>query len=66
LTTGPQSIAQKLWTMILLLPALSQGTLSASTYFSDFNAGQPLGISVHDHIIIGKFDHASMRGMKLI
>jgi len=30
------------------------------------NAGQPLGISVHDHIIIGKFDHASMRGMKLI
>jgi DNA repair protein RadC len=26
----------------------------------------PLGISVHDHIIVGKNGHASMRGMKLI
>jgi len=27
---------------------------------------QPLGISVHDHIIVGKDGHASLRGMKLI
>jgi DNA repair protein RadC len=26
----------------------------------------PLGISVHDHIIVGKNGHASMRGMRLI
>jgi hypothetical protein len=25
-----------------------------------------LGISVHDHIIVGKSGHASLRGMKLI
>jgi DNA repair protein RadC len=27
---------------------------------------KPLGISVHDHIIIGRHDHASMKGMGLI
>ena len=27
---------------------------------------QPLGISVHDHIIVGKDGHASLKGMKLI
>jgi DNA repair protein RadC len=27
---------------------------------------QPLGISVHDHIIVGKNGHASLRGMRLI
>jgi len=27
---------------------------------------KPLGISVHDHIIVGKNGHASLRGMKLI
>jgi DNA repair protein RadC len=27
---------------------------------------EPLGISVHDHIIVGKNGHASLRGMKLI
>jgi hypothetical protein len=26
----------------------------------------PLGISVHDHIIVGKNGHASMKGMRLI
>ena len=26
----------------------------------------PLGIAVHDHIIVGKNGHASLRGMKLI
>jgi DNA repair protein RadC len=26
----------------------------------------PLGISVHDHIIVGKNGHVSLKGMKLI
>jgi DNA repair protein RadC len=26
----------------------------------------PLGISVHDHIIVGKSGHASLKGMRLI
>jgi DNA repair protein RadC len=27
---------------------------------------RPLGISVHDHIIVGKDGHASLKGLKLI
>ena len=27
---------------------------------------KPLGISVHDHIIVGKQGHASLKGLKLI
>jgi DNA repair protein RadC len=27
---------------------------------------KPLGISVHDHIIVGKEGHASLKGLKLI
>jgi DNA repair protein RadC len=27
---------------------------------------KPLGITVHDHIIVGKNGHASLKGMKLI
>jgi DNA repair protein RadC len=30
------------------------------------SVAKPLGISVHDHIIVGKDGHASLRGMKLI
>jgi DNA repair protein RadC len=30
------------------------------------NIAQPLGISVHDHIIVGKNGHTSLRGLKLI
>jgi DNA repair protein RadC len=26
----------------------------------------PLGISVHDHIIVGKNGHANLKGLKLI
>jgi DNA repair protein RadC len=26
----------------------------------------PLGIAVHDHIIVGKSGHASLKGMKLM
>ena len=29
-------------------------------------AAAPLGIELHDHIIIGRDGHASLRGMKLI
>ncbi len=27
---------------------------------------EPLGISVHDHIIVGKDGHTSLKGLKLI
>jgi DNA repair protein RadC len=27
---------------------------------------KPLGISVHDHIIVGRNGHASLKGMRLI
>ena len=27
---------------------------------------KPLGISVHDHIVVGKEGHASLKGLKLI
>jgi DNA repair protein RadC len=27
---------------------------------------KPLGIAVHDHIIVGKGGHASLKGMRLI
>lgn len=30
------------------------------------NTAKPLGIAVHDHIIIGKDGHASMKGLRLI
>jgi DNA repair protein RadC len=30
------------------------------------NTAKPLGITVHDHIIIGKDGHASMKGLRLI
>ena len=29
------------------------------------NTAQPLGITVHDHIIIGKDGHASMKSLRL-
>ena len=30
------------------------------------NVATPLGIAVHDHIIVGKEGHASLKGLKLI
>jgi hypothetical protein len=30
------------------------------------NIATPLGIAVHDHVIVGKNGHASLKGMKLI
>jgi len=32
----------------------------------DRRRGKPLGIAVHDHIIVGKDGHASLKGMRLI
>jgi DNA repair protein RadC len=29
-------------------------------------AARPLGVSVHDHIIVGRTGHASLKGMRLI
>jgi DNA repair protein RadC len=30
------------------------------------NAAQPIGITIHDHVIIGRSGHASMKGLRLI
>ena len=30
------------------------------------DVAKPLGIAVHDHIIVGKSGHASLRGLRLI
>ena len=30
------------------------------------DVAKPLGISVHDHLIVGKDGHASLKGLKLI
>jgi len=30
------------------------------------DVAKPLGITLHDHIIIGKSGHASLRGLRLI
>jgi len=30
------------------------------------DAARPFGISVHDHIIVGKDGHASLKGLRLI
>ena len=34
--------------------------------FNGFSDETALGISVHDHIIVGKNGHASLKGMRLI
>ncbi len=45
-------------------PSPSQADIRMTKAIIDIAA--PLGISVHDHIIVGKSGHASMKGMKLI
>ncbi len=30
------------------------------------DVAEPLGIAVHDHVIVGRHGHASLRGLKLI
>ena len=45
-------------------PTPSQADIQMTKAIVDI--ATPLGISVHDHIIVGKNGHASLRGMKLI
>ena len=45
-------------------PAPSQADIRMTRGIADI--ADPLGIVVHDHIIVGKNGHASMRGLKLI
>jgi DNA repair protein RadC len=45
-------------------PTPSQADVQMTRAIVDIAA--PLGISVHDHIIVGKNGHASMKGLKLI
>jgi DNA repair protein RadC len=33
---------------------------------SVIDAGKPFGIAVHDHIVVGKDGHASLKGLGLI
>jgi DNA repair protein RadC len=45
-------------------PTPSQADIQMTKAIIDI--AQPLGISVHDHIIVGKNGHASLKGMRLI
>ena len=45
-------------------PTPSQADIHMTRAIIDI--ASPLGISVHDHIIVGKNGHASLKGMKLI
>ena len=45
-------------------PSPSQADVQMTKAIVDI--AQPLGIAVHDHIIVGKNGHASLKGMKLI
>jgi DNA repair protein RadC len=45
-------------------PSPSQADIKMTKAIIDIAA--PLGISVHDHIIVGKAGHASMKGMRFI
>jgi DNA repair protein RadC len=45
-------------------PTPSQADIQMTRAIID--VAKPLGISVHDHIIVGKEGHASFKGLKLI
>ncbi len=45
-------------------PTRSQADIQMTKAIIDI--ATPLGISVHDHIIVGKNGHASMKGLRLI
>ncbi|MGE0847318.1 MAG: JAB domain-containing protein [Flavobacteriaceae bacterium] len=45
-------------------PTPSQADISMTRSIADI--ARPLGVTVHDHIIVGKQGHVSLRGMKLI
>ncbi|WP_415024582.1 JAB domain-containing protein [Bradyrhizobium sp.] len=45
-------------------PSPSQADIQMTKAIIDI--AEPLGIAVHDHIIVGRSGHASLRGMRLI
>jgi hypothetical protein len=45
-------------------PTPSQADIQMTKAIVDI--AKPLGIAVHDHIIVGKNGHASLKGMRLI
>jgi DNA repair protein RadC len=45
-------------------PTPSQADIQMTKSIIDISA--PLGISVHDHIIVGKNGHASLKGLRLM
>lgn len=45
-------------------PTPSQADIQMTRSIIDISS--PLGISVHDHIIVGKNGHASLKGLRLI
>lgn len=45
-------------------PAPSAADVRMTKEISDI--AKPLGITLHDHIIIGKSGHSSLRGLKLL
>jgi DNA repair protein RadC len=45
-------------------PSPSQADIQMTKAIIDI--AKPLGIAVHDHIIVSKSGHASLRGMRLI
>jgi DNA repair protein RadC len=45
-------------------PTPSQADIQMTKAIIDI--ASPLGISVHDHIIVGKNGHASLKGMRLL
>jgi DNA repair protein RadC len=45
-------------------PTPSQADIQMTRQIADIAA--PLGIALHDHIIVGKNGHASMKGLRLI
>jgi DNA repair protein RadC len=45
-------------------PAPSQADIAMTKAIIDI--AKPLGIAVHDHIIVGRSGHASLKGMRLI
>ena len=45
-------------------PTPSQADIQMTRTIAD--VAQPLGITIHDHIIIGKDGHASFRGLGLL
>lgn len=45
-------------------PSPSQADIRMTKAIIDI--AKPLGIAVHDHIIVGKNGHSSLRGMRLV